>query len=599
MNRIYLAVTAAIGLHAPTALAQNSGTLLINDVQAILYSNGLIGPDGSGGHGFLVPAADGTSPMYSSGLWMAGVAPGGQLKMAAHLFGGDSERDFFPGPLTVDGSASITPEVSQQYDQVWSILRADVDQHRAWSACVSDPNCDVDEEFPNGYTVPAAFLNWPALGDVEAGQALYLAPFVDYDEDGNYDPYSGDYPCVPGDQALYVIFNDKADVHTQSGSQPIGVEVHMTLFAYDSDDPALAQTIFVRYRIINRGTQTLEGFRLAHFADLDIGCSEDDHVGTDVGRALVYAVNGDDVDQNCLGVEGYGDQPPAFGMAILHGPLMDADGLDNADDPALPAFNGTGYSDGYIDNERHGLSNAMYFMREGVNTEMTDPGLAVHYYNYIRSSWKNGLPLSYGGNGYSTVPEAFEALFAFQGDTDPQGLGTEGVPQAPWTEATAGNVPGDRRALAAMGPITLEPGQTQDLLVGYVYARATSGGAAASVVALQQRTDIIRAFAETIPGIMAPGNACDALPTGIVDVIVEPEVLELFPVPANDRIIVRTGSLKPGTQLQLIDGRGALVTQQTVVGMYTGFDLERLPAGLYAVRATEGISVHLGRFVKE
>ncbi|MEO8590613.1 MAG: T9SS type A sorting domain-containing protein [Flavobacteriales bacterium] len=599
MNRKYFAIAAAMGLHAPVAFAQNSGALHINDVQAVVYSNGLIGPDATGEHGFLVPAAEGTSPMYSSGLWMGGLSSDGQLKLAAHLFGEAGQRDFFPGPLTTDGSASISPEVSQQYDQVWSILRADVDQHLAWIACVTDPNCDVETEFPGGYVVPSSFLNWPALGDVEAGQDLYLAPFVDYDADGNYDPSSGDYPCVPGDQALYVIFNDKADVHTQSGGGQIGVEVHMTVFAYDSDDPTLAQTVFVRYHIINRGTQTLNEFRLAHFADLDIGCSEDDHVGSDVGRSLVFAVNGDDMDQSCLGVEGYGDQPPAFGMAILQGPLMDADGMDNTEDPALPAFNGMGYDDGFVDNERHGLSNSMYFMREGLNLEMTDPSKAAHFHNYLRSMWKNGLPLSYGGNGYVESPASLGALFAFPNATDPEGLGNEGGPLAPWTEATAGNTPGDRRMLAAMGPMTLEPGQVQELLVAYVYARAASGGAEASVAALQQRTDSIRAFAATIPGIMAPGSPCDALPTGIVDAIAEPEPLELFPVPASDRIIVRTGSLEPGTQLQVIDGRGALVMQGTVAGMYTGFDVQQLPAGLYAVRATQGNAIHLGRFVKE
>lgn len=342
----------------------------------------------------------------------------------------------------------------------------------------------------------------------------------------------------------------------------------------------------------------MEEFRFAHFADLDIGCTEDDHVGSDVGRGLVYAVNGDNTDQNCLGVEGYGDQPPAFGMAILQGPLMDADGIDNTDDPALPAFNGLGYNDSFIDNERHGLSNAMYFLRDGESV-MTDPASAVHFYNYQRGIWKNGVPLSYGGTGYSVDPDAQTALFAFPGNTDPQGLGTEGLPQAPWTEANAGNAPSDRRALAAMGPITLEPGQNQDLLVAYIYARAASGGPAGSIVALQQRTDSIRAFARTIPGIIAPGSPCDAMPTAIVDAIAESEALELFPVPATDRIIVRTGGLKPGTQLQLIDGRGALVMQETVAGMYTGFDVQALPAGLYAVRAAVGQAIQLGRFVKE
>ncbi len=80
------------------------------------------------------------------------------------------------------------------------------------------------------------------------------------------------------------------------------------------------------------------------------------------------------------------------------------------------------------------------------------------------------------------------------------GVGTNGFPQPAWQEGSLDMTSPDPKLLATMGSITLEPGEEQDILIGYVYARATEGGALASIEALQQRADSVRAFAQTIPG---------------------------------------------------------------------------------------------------
>lgn len=584
---------SAIALLTGVGFSQSTAILHVNDVQMQVRSNGFIGGDaGALGSGFELPS--GESTMHSSGLWMGGRTTDDQLKLSAHLFN-DEFLTFFPGPLTVDGSASITPEVSAAYDQVWSVTSAEVELHRAYFACAADPNCSIADEFPNGYSIPASILNWPAQGDVDAGQDVYLALFHDTDQNGAYDPTVGDHPCTAGDGALYVIFNDKAE----PGGQPIGVEVHMMPFAYANTDPFLAQTVFVHYRIINRGNQTLNDFRIGNFADLDIGCSNDDIVGTDVGRSMVYAYNGDDLDDaGCQGAIGFGEQPPAFGMVILKGPMLDADGLDNTDVPAVPAFNGRGYGDGTIDNERHGLDRSIYFNRDGPNAQ-TDPTLAGHFDQYMHSTWKDGTPLTYGGNGYDGTPAALLTLFAYPGDSDPLGLGTDAVPQAAWA-ADFATSPEDPRGLASMGPITLEPGAEHDILIAYVYARATTGGALASVAALQQRVDSVADFAETIPGLMAMGAACDGVITsGIHENAADQAALLPYPVPAIHTLTVRTIDMRPGAVLDIIDARGALVAQTLAVGTTTTIDVAALVPGLYTLRAVNGKAIRSGRFIKD
>ena len=179
MDRKYALVLVAASLSSHHLSSQGFSQLSINNVQATVFSNGLIGPTLPNGNGLLVPAGTGVSPLYTSGLWVGGTSPDNQLRFAAHLYGNSGERDFFPGPLTTDGTATITPATSAQYDHVWAIDRAAVELHRAYFMCVSDPGCDLAATFPTGYTVPEEFLTWPAMGDISAGQALYLAPFFD------------------------------------------------------------------------------------------------------------------------------------------------------------------------------------------------------------------------------------------------------------------------------------------------------------------------------------------------------------------------------------------------------------------------------------
>lgn len=598
MDRSATLLLTLFGLTGPALVAQNFAELNINDVRARFHSNGLIGPDlSTGGHAFFVPAEANTSPLFSSGLWLGGLSEDGSLKLAAHLFGNPGESDFFPGPLTTTGDGSITPEVSAAYDQVWTIQQSDVVAHRTFTLCQGDPDC-IEAAFPDGYTIPASFLSWPAEGNVEAGYAAYLAPFLDWDGDGTYDPSSGDHPCVLGDQALYAIFNDKLGAHEQSHGFPIGLEVHMMPFAY-SGIPALEQTVFVHYQVINRGSQTLENFHIGHFADLEVGCNADDVVGTDVGRNMVYAANGDDNDQDCAGDTGYGTQPPAFGMVVLKGPLLEPDLEDNTTYPVIPSYNGHGYDDGIIDNERHGLSSSSYFLRQSPLAQMSDPENAIQYFNYLRSIWKNNREQSYGGTGYTEESQYTRSLYMFPGDSDPAGVGTDGVPQTSWSNSLD-PANEDPRVLATMGPGTLLPGDEMSLLVAYVYARAESGGALASVSALQQRVDSIHTFVGTIPGMLDQNMFdCSMLSLGTSEITASSIDLLLFPVPAGDRITIQSAALRPGDVILVYDCRGALVGRYGATGTRTTVELSGLAPGVYSVRSTGTPGQASARFIKE
>jgi len=535
---------------AACAPASQLTQLAFNNVRAVIENGGNMWQRRSSSRpGYEVPKTEdfsGPNAIYAGGLWMGGLSSSGQLKIAAVLYR-QNGNDFWPGPLNT-ADASTSPEVCNEYDKFWTTTRAQAEAHLAWRNCNGDPAC-IASLFPDGYSVPLAFTQWPAIGDVEAGQDLYLAPFFDYNQDGNYDPYSGDFPdygfdqtvedCknklredpVPlfGDFNIFWIFNDKGDVHTETQGQPIGLEVRAQAFAFSANNEINNMT-FYNYTVINWASQTLTDTYFGHFVDPDLGCSNDDFAGCDVRRGLGYVYNWQDVDVGCLGSVGYGGPsppPPAVGIDFFEGPFQDSDNMDNpgpqnyndifdcqtAADPAVNGIPykgiGIGYGDGVVDNERFGMRAYIYFNRESSNTSMTDPSVAGHFYNYLRSIWKNGVPQTYGGNGYSEDPNAVRAYYMFPGTSDPVGWGTGCVPQSPWSETQPTPTQPDRRFVQSAGPFTLEAGAFNNITVGVVWARSQTGGAASSLGPLRVADDKAQALFDNCFKILDGPDAPD------------------------------------------------------------------------------------------
>lgn len=524
--------------------------LKVNNVRATIENGGNMWTRRAlGRSGYEVPKTlDNTGPnaIYAGGLWMGGESIDNQLKIAGVLYRASGQNDFWPGPLTVTGAASVTSEVCNEYDRFWVTERAQAEAHIQWFLCSQDPDCDLEEIFPDGYSVPTSFVEWPAMGNVDAGQDLYLAPFFDMDGDGSYDPFAGDYPdygfetsvedcknkrredpvSLFGDDNIWWIFNDKGDIHTETvGGQPIGLEVRAQAFSFNTNDEINNMT-FYNYVVINQGTQTLQRTYFGHFIDPDVGCSNDDFVGCDVQRGFGFGYNWQDVDAGCLGAVGYGGPtppPPAIGVDFFEGPYQDADSIDNPGPQGSEPFDcqtaqlehgipyrgiGIGYGDGVIDNERFGMRAFIYFNREG-NPNMNDPDNATHFYNYLRSIWKNNRPQSYSGNGYSEDPSAVRAFYMYPWDSDPVGWGTDCVPQVDWRETDPTPAQPDRRFVQSAGPFTLEPGAYNNITVGVVYARSTQGGATASVELLRLADDKAQALFDNCFKILDGPDAPD------------------------------------------------------------------------------------------
>lgn len=586
-----------------TVLAQGTATALLTNTGMTVRLNswGSIGEDAINGlPAFEVPAGGGNHALYSSGLWISGTYAGNQVRSAAVMFGPVTDNDYWTGPLTNDGAAAIQPGTAAVFDQVWCVTKAEIDLHQAYFDCLSDPGCDPTVQFPN-YQIPSAISQWPAMGNVLLDLDLYQAPWSDYNGDGSYVPGDGDSPCILGDVGCFYVYNDQR-LHPLTASMPLGIEVQVMPFMYTTGDQALANTLFVRMHLINRSTQTFTSTNLGLFTDFDLGNPTDDLIGTDAGRNLWYVYNADNLDEASFSGPGYGAGPPAFGVALLKGPLADANGSDEPAGNTLPAWNGLGFGDLVADNERLGLMRTRYFGNSG--GAMGDPSLPGDFATYLGGTWLDGTQQSYGGTGYSTNPGAIPSDYVYPGSSDPVGAGTGGAVMAPWTELSAGNPPGDRRMMGVTGPFTLEPGEHVDLLYAYVYARTGAGDNLANITALQQRVDSVRAFATTLPiwsysEELAMREAClGEVGAGAAE-LGSDGILGLYPVPSADQVQLECPRGSVGSHLLLHDALGRVVHAQRLVEGLNTIDIRDLPTGVYIAAVSTPRTRYTGRVVKQ
>jgi hypothetical protein len=383
--------------------------------------------------------------LFSGALWIGGITQG-NLRIAGQTYR-QSGSDYYPGALQVDGSASISAARCKFYDQIWKVTLEEIE---AFSGDETQWNNPID-----------GIANWPGNGNVgegATGEAEFLAPFFDFNKDGKYEPSNGDFPSfeqntisnIP-DMMLYSIYNDKGNIHSETEGLPIGLELHTQSFAYSTNDEINNMT-FYRTTIYNRSTETIDSCVFGQWVDADLGNYSDDYVECDVERNLGICYNGDDNDE---GILGYGLNPPSVGVNFFEGPRK---------------IVGT-------DTTEIGLTKFIYYNNDGSVTG--NPSRPEHYWNYLNGRWKDGLNITYGGNGRGGTDTA---SFMFPGKTDPAG-------RADWTERIAGNTPGDRRFLQTAGPFSLLPGSRNQVTVAVVWARATTGGATGSFNLLKEASD--------------------------------------------------------------------------------------------------------------
>ena len=299
------------------------------------------------------------------------------------------------------------------------------------------------------------------------------APYYDRDGNGQYNPkfdakgnpdLSADEPGIAGaDQVAWFVLNDldAGAVAALYGSNPIGLEVQVTLWGYARTD-ALGEVIFKKYKTIYKGRSdtpdnaTIKDMYFAQWSDPDLGDAGDDFAGCDVGLSLGYIYNSITADAN---YSKFDLAPPAAGYDFLQGPIVpvyieDAEGNQVLDESAEAIFNG-GKRQGY---KNLPMTSFVYF---AAGSSITDPELGAYngtkqWYNLLRgfqpqADVENPVP-------YTDEITKAETKFTLNGDPVRATGWNDGVPLPA----------GDRRIVLNTGPFEMVLGDTQEVVVALV-----------------------------------------------------------------------------------------------------------------------------------
>ena len=459
-----------------------------------------------------LPSMDSIPTMFTFSLWIGGLDSKGNTYTMAETYPQGAISDNTHGPLTSDTIAIQNKNRLDYWDQVFKINRDEVDDLRSTS------------------TVTYRVKNWPGNGSKSHLEPQQIAPFVDVDKDGIYDPTQGDYPNIKGHQALFHVNNDHV-TKTQTGSPIMDLEIMTMPYVFNCfDDDVLNNTFFIDYTIINKSKRDYDSVFIGQFIDFDIGHFFDDRIGTLPAQKALFAYNDGDEDQL------FGNDPPIQSCYILS----------------------------------HPLSKTIYINNDA--SELGNPKTKREFYNYLSGRFRNGDCLKYGGDGFSTsTGECTD--YVYPGDP---------WDATEWGEISAMTMAGDRKGTLSTGPLKLKQGDTVVFSVGYTIHKANTGKVFDSydlaIKEIQHVQDLYKAD--------QLANPCTWVSTR--EIPRTESNLKIYPNPANANVNIDLGKMMSSGTLQVVSSDGRVVSKREVLEDEKNLDLDisRLPAGIYFLEFT-------------
>lgn len=339
----------------PRAVIKAQSPLEANDIRSFIWNTGVFNQDlrTNNTPGFEWPKNSGKFAIFTAGLSL-GALYEGNLRMANASFNGE----YAPG--TIEGGNII----ADSRFKIYNVKAGD-----------------------NQFTNPD-YANWGLM-------VPYGAPYIDIDNDGNFD-INVDIPGIKdAAQTIFVCLND-ADPsnHTPSegfggGTAPLFAEVRLTAWAYST--PGLERIQFIQWVVINKSPVTWNATHFGIVCDPDLGFAEDDYIGCDTLKNMAFCYNGVPSDGTGSG-NSYGAPPPASGMDYFISPIVPTG--NPADSVVIfhpPGSENKIVKYGY---REIGLTSFVYFTNTGSPGPVCerDPSNAPEAYNYLQGVKKDGTP---------------------------------------------------------------------------------------------------------------------------------------------------------------------------------------------------------------
>lgn len=503
------------------------------------------------------PAGPNPATIFAAGLWLGGLDPGGNLKLATATYRAGGGIDYWAGPLDESG---ITDALTcSNWDRFFRAKGADIKVFL--------------DDLPNLAGDPAAaimaykdIMGWPGRGNPYFADvwgfglpstSQSLAAFHDANTDGLYDPLQGDYPVVQLEdkpafvpaEMVWCVFNDQGGgaEHSASEGGVFQVEIQLSVWAFNCyDQTVLNNTLFTAHKVINRATESYDSCFLGLWVDFDIGCYTDDYFGSTPDLDAFFGYNQDVNDGTTgtvcdQGIPTFGNTPPVQSAIMLNRPM----------DKFIHYYNtATTWPSG-----------------------SSEPYSPLEYYRYLTGYWRDGTPLTYGGSGYNPG-NSISADHAFPDDpADPNG----------WTMCTANLAFSDRRVLASSKIPHFAPGQIEELVTAWTVHPNPNlpcdlGQTFDEIAFLQNEYD--NNFSSACSGLTATQELAEAQ-------------INIFPNPASESITLTYGDL-PVREIRLYAADGKLAQMlQNIQSERTAFNVAGLNSGFYTVQllTDKGIAI--------
>jgi hypothetical protein len=285
------------------------------------------------------------------------------------------------------------------------------------------------------------------------------APYVDVNHNGIFDP-NIDTPGVKNaQQTIFLCMTDGfTSTHTQSegfsgGTAPLFAESHFTAWGYTYAGYNDMQ--YLKWEIINKGTNGWDSTYMGIFCDPDLGDESDDYIGCDTSRQLAYCYNMDNMD-GTGNIPSYGANPPAVGLLLLKGCM------NQSVSPAV--------------NLRMTSFHPVYCYGCSAPLCELDPSYPMETYTYLKGFKKDGSNFM---NPLTTSPSPVK--FCYTGDPESN---------TGWTQyrGSVRNCGGDTGTVISVDPLMdrrflmnsgaenfrVNPGDTQKIVMCQLIARGTN-----------------------------------------------------------------------------------------------------------------------------
>ena len=424
--------------------------MIINNVLNY-YSNGGDGsfnPYAADNEGFEFPRGSGGDVLYEDGLVWGGYQNGvKKINGSTYYHGLQAGKIITPG---VNGVGMVAANASDAANRIFRV-RPDITPSTTLDQAASILSKELTDRnrFGEGLTI-AGILN-RYVQDWENWPASSGAPFT-YGSgrtSGPYDWTQGDIPGVAGaDMSMWMVMNDcdATRAYFMGGQTPIGFEVQRTIWAYNQSG-ALGNTIFLKYKVINKSGSRIDTMYFTQWSDPDLGGSlggNDDYVACDTTLNLGYVYNGAATDAF------YGKAVPAGGFCFFQGPVVPGKPTDQA------IFNGQ-----IVYGKKNLRMTGFNFFINGnatyIDPRHNAPIATIDWYNLMQGTvTRSGVP-------FINPVTSLQTPYTLSGDP---------VAGTGWLEGVIAS-PADQRLCMTSGPFTMAAGDTQEVVVAALAAQAS------------------------------------------------------------------------------------------------------------------------------